>query len=161
MNIEDLKDKNCYTENGEAILNWFHIDKMGSYRIKIENIMVHSERRQALALFFTDFHGKILLNGNSLKIPKGIFQHYLFKQGEEFKNGMLLEVTANSGGIVFATASNEKATPDFFHSGAMGREFWVEILAEGRFRFYCNDNWDSKTYDHMIFDMEITDTSSL
>jgi len=146
-----------YEKNGETVLNWFHVEKLGKYRVRVKVLDIRSERRQGLALFFQEFKGKIYKNGIPLDIPKGLFKHYVFRQEELLRDELLLEVTADSGCLVFANASNVDFDHDGFECGAMGREFWIEILAEDRYRFHCNDNPSTKTYDHFVFDMEITD----
>ena len=156
--IKDISEaKRLYEQNGQTILTWFNVNKLGKYRIKVSILSVNSIRKQAIGLFFGEFKGSVLRNGNSLKIPKTVFGHYKFTQDEILQDGLLFEITAESGYLSFANASNEPDAQECFTSAARGREFWIEILSENIYRFHCNDNFDTKTYDNFIFDLEISD----
>ena len=73
-----------------------------------------------------------------------------------------IDADIKNGHLIFANASNDPDQHDteLFECGALGREFWIEILAENVYRFHCNDNFCSfseRTYTHFVFDMVVTD----
>lgn len=145
--------KNSFSYDGKTFYRWYHLEKMGDYEIRIKIVSVNSPNLQGIALFFKDFKGTILLNGEPLAVLKG-FKHYVFKDGYFPENQLVLTVNAKEGELVFANASQEHG---FFHCGAFCCAFWVETLSENRFRFHCNDHEADDDFDDLIFDMEICD----
>ena len=158
MPEEQWKNKNIYEKNGKKIHTWFHLQKIGKFRVELKNIIIDSIRKQGIALFFSEgFRGKVSFNGESLKIPKTKFGHYKFRQEEILTVGFVIDATVENGCLVFANASTEPNCLDSYENSALGREFWIEILSENVYRFHCNDNFEERTYTHFIFDMVITD----
>ena len=145
--------KNFFEYDGKKFYRWYHLEKLGEYQVKLKIISTKSKNLQGIAMFFSDFNGSVSLNGENIPILKG-FKHYIFKDGEFPDNEMFFIISAKSGHLVFSNTSQEGA---FFHSGAFGCAFWIKIISENHFRFYCNDHEYDDDFDDLIFDMIITD----
>ncbi len=150
-------DKNSsYEDNGRTIFRWHHVHRKGGYQLYFRIVSTNSVHRQGIALFFSDFKGKVLLNGMQLKIPKGVFGHYVFKEGEFPNNEFVLSVHAEEGHVFFGNAS-EREEIGLFTCGAFSNAFWLEQIDCTAFRFHCNDHEYDEDFDDMIFEMSVLD----
>lgn len=153
-NSRAFDGKTFFEYEGKTFYRWHHIRKTGSYTLRFRIISTKSPHRQGIALFFSDFKGKLWLNDEPLPVLKGKFQHYTFKVGEITDNVFTLMVKAENGSLVFANAS-ERIEIESFTCGAFASAFWIETLGNDRYRFHCNDHEEDDDFDDLIFDMEI------
>ena len=114
----------------------------------------NSVNRQGIALFFSDFKGKLWLNDKPLPVLKGKFQHYTFKVGEIPDDEFTLLVKSEDGSLFFANAS-ERIEIGSFTCGAFASAFWIETLGDDYYRFHCNDHEQDDDFDDLVFDLQI------
>ena len=146
--------KNYYEYNGRTYYRWYYLKRKGDYDLKFKIVSTNSKYLQGISLNFANFKGKILLNGQNLPVPKGVFQHYIFRENEFPKNEFCLSVRVDDGDIFLANAS-QRDSGDNFSFGAFSYAFWIETLSNGIYRFHCNDFEYDNDFDDLIFDLEI------
>ena len=153
-NGKAFNGKSYFEHNGKIIRRWYAIEKDGNYDLIIKIISTNSAHMQGIALFFSEFKGKLQLNGKSLPVLKGKFKHYVFSENQIQPDGLTLSVLAEKGHLVLANGS-QLLDDGHFECGAFGCAFWIEILAENHFRFHCNDYEMDDDFDDLVFDLEI------
>ena len=156
-NSRAFNGKSFFEHNGKTFQRWYTIQKDGAYELRFKIISTNSVHRQGIALFFSEFSGQILLNGDPLAVPKRAFQHYVFREGEFPNNEFVLSVQAKSGALMIGNAS-ERAETGKFTCGAFGCAFWIEQMNTTALRFHCNDHEYDDDFDDLIFDLEIINT---
>ena len=153
-NDKAFNGKDCFDNNGKTIFRWYYVRNLGNYQIRLKIVSTNSIYRQGIALFFSNFKGKVIYDGKSLEIPTNKFKHYLFKDGDTHNNEFVLSVHAEVGALFIGNAS-ERSEIGMFTCGAFGNSFWVEPLATNSQRFHCNDHEYDDDFDDMVFDLEI------
>ena len=155
-NSRAFNGKSWFEHDGKTFLRWYTIDKEGIFKLKINVIATKSAHKQGIALFFSNFKGKLHLNGKNLPVLKGKFKHYVFDEDTIPGDGLILSVHAEAGHLVLGNGSRTPGDGGF-ECGAFGCAFWIETLAENKFRFHCNDHEMDDDFDDLIFDLEIED----
>ena len=156
-NNRAFNGKSYFEHDGKTFRRWYSIDKVGHYKLKINVISTKSVHKQGIALFFSDFKGNLLLNGENLPVLKGKFKHYVFDEDIVSAHGLILSVQAEKGMLVLGNGSRTPGDGGF-ECGAFGCSFWTEALSENKFRFHCNDHEMDDDFDDLIFELEIIDT---
>lgn len=147
--------KSFYECDGKIIYRWHRIPRLGDYQISIRVVQINSNHKQGIALFFSNFKGRVKLNGATLPVLKGKFQHYTFKQDDILNNEIVLTVHAESGSLVVGNAS-QMPGDEYYECGAFGCAFWIEEFETNTFRFHCNDHEYDDDFDDFVFDLSIT-----
>lgn len=154
-NSKAFNGKSFYECDGKIIYRWHKILRLGDYQINIRVVQINSNHKQGIALFFSDFKGKVKLNGAALPVLKGKFQHYTFKQDDILNKEIVLTVHAESGSLVIGNAS-QMPGDECYECGAFGCAFWIEEFGTDTFRFHCNDHEYDDDFDDFVFDLIIT-----
>ncbi len=153
-NSKAFAGKTFFEHGGKTFYRWHKICILDNYKLVFRFIQTNSVHRQGIALFFSDFKGRISLNGCNLPILKGRFKHYVFKEDEFPDNQFILSIHAESGALIIGNASETTGYMGF-ECGALGCAFWTEQLSENKMRFHCNDHEYDDDFDDLIFDMEV------
>ncbi len=153
-NSRAFNGKSSYEFDGKTVYRWHHIHRKGDYNLHFSIKSINSNHKQGIALFFSNFKGRIFLNGDTLPILKGKFKHYTFKEDEISNGEFILNVHAEEGHIFFGNAS-EVPGNNGYECGAFGCAFWIEMIGENHYRFHCNDHEYDDDFNDLIFDMEI------
>ena len=150
--------QNSYKDGDRTVCRWYHLPYTGDYALRFRIVSTNSNHRQGIGLYFSRtegdvFRGSLMLNGQPLPVPRKLFQHYTFKEGEIPADGFTLSVRAEEGHLILANESEE--LPGLFTSGALGCALFAEPLSDSILRFHCNDHEYDGDFDDLIFDMEV------
>lgn len=150
-NDKAFNGKSSFEYDNKTYCRWYYLKQSGNYKVKINYVSSNSNNEQGVALFFSNFEGKIQLNGEQLKVLKG-FKHYVFYERDIKEKGVELTVDNKNGYLFFGTGANEKG---LFRCGSLACAFYTEEIAENHYRFYCNDYEMDDDFDDFIFDIVI------
>ena len=128
-NSKAFDGKSWFEHEGKIFRRWYTIDKAVSYELRIRLISSSSPHQQGIALFFSDFRGKLRLNGEPLPVLKGKFKHYVFDEDRISNDGLVLSVQPEKGRLVLGNGSRTPGDSGF-ECGAFGCAFWMETLSE-------------------------------
>ncbi len=153
-NDKTFNGKPCVTFEGTTYYRRYNIQNYGDYRLRIHGITTNSPYKQGIALFFSEFQGKIQLYGKELPVFKEKFKHYVFST-EEIPHGTLVfSVHAKGGSLIIANASARLGAAGFT-CGTFGNAFWIEKISENHLRFHCNDHELDDDFNDLLFDLTI------
>ena len=153
-NDKAFDGKQSYEDNGKTIFRWHYVRDIGDYQLQFRFISTNSPYKQGIALFFSEFGGRVWLDGVPLTVPKGKFRHYVFKEGELSNNQFTLSVQCETGYLYFGNAS-ERPELGIFTCGSLGNAFWIENLDSNFYRFHCNDHEYDDDFDDLLFEMKV------
>jgi len=139
---------------GKKIIKLFRFGEKGRFILKFDFVKSNAENDQALVVFFTDFKGKITVDGKTIK-PRGkAFPQLRFWEGNP-KKTICFDLIIESGRIAIANRGQSEDS-EFYHSLVFGCAMMPEQISENKYRFYCNDHKINDDFDDLIFDLEIT-----
>lgn len=156
-NNRAFNGKPTYEDNGKIISRWHRLGIKGDYQLHFRFISVNPERKQAVALFFSNYVGEVRWNGQLLTVPQNAFGHYLFKMEDFPDRQFTLCVCAREGELVFGNASLRPEVGTYT-CGSFGNAFWIEKVDDTVFRFHCNDHEYNEDFNDLIFELEIQKT---
>ena len=131
------------------------IDAPGKYCLSFEFISTNSKYEQYIGLSMYCFKGAVKLNGEKVKLRKGVFSGMKFSEKtapKQFTAEIIVEegevnVFNGADGWIMDTIHNaEQATPAMI----------VEKNGENSYVFHCNDYVYDDDFDDLVFSLEVT-----
>ncbi len=139
---------------GKKIIKLFRFCEKGRFILKFDYVKSNAKNDQSLVIFFTDFKGKMMVDGKEIKPHSKSFPQISFWKGKP-KPTICLDLIIESGRIAIANRGQSEDS-EFYHSLVFGCAMMPEQISENKYRFYCNDHKINDDFDDLIFDLEIT-----
>lgn len=140
---------------GRRIYAFYRIEKVGRYVLKFKFVETNANHTQAIIIHLNEFVGRLYINGEEIRKPKGSFPQLIFD--ETYASQIIeLEVELFSGNIVICNGADLLGEGKIWRSLYGGCAMVIEEIEENHFRFLCND-FENDDFDDLIFELEIID----
>ena len=178
--------KETFEADGKTFYRSWKISHQGEFRVVIQVKEIHSTYKQGIAFSLSSnpaFKGVIRINGQNWPIDRRKRMNHVIPVSLDVPYVQLvLDLDIQEGYLWIANASDFlddypeliakvsaqtgrtreqfrgcTFTSGFSAANMYGNAFWIETLAENKFRFHCNDHEMDDDFDDLIFDLEIED----
>lgn len=143
---------------GRKVFQCLKCTKLDNYTIRIRNLSVNSDEEQLIRIS-TNFVGNLTINGNKVKMKKGVFSGISIHE-KEITDEMVIHLELKEGCFIIFNESipvDSKYTTSLIFGCAMNP---VKI-DDGWFRIYCNEHKIDDDFDDLIFEIKVETESRI